>query len=404
MAVAAENPTKSAASGAAMLRIPSDKISRLMDLIGELSLNVSATIHSHDVDGRDLSEFEAASHRLKMVVREVQDAAIELRLVEISEVFRRLRRMIREIERETGKKIRLDLLGEDTAIDKVVADRIYEPLVHVVRNAADHGLEPPEERVLAGKPETGVITLAANQVGSEVQITVSDDGRGLNRDRILQIARKRGLVGATEEPEGSALWKVIFEPGFSTAETISNLSGRGVGMDVLNTTMRDLRGRITVDSQESAGTDVGLFIPVSLAFLDCIITRMGESLFAVPIDVVLEILQVGVSDYVSISAGQNGRMMKLREEFIPLIHLDNYYANTSSNDYDLSEMVVVVLNSTSGPIGVPVDEIIDRQQVVMKPLSGTLTQVRASSGCALLGTGEVALVLDSERLASGVSQ
>lgn len=159
-----------------------------------------------------------------MIVREVQDAATELRLVPVGEVFRRLKRMIRELERETGKIIDLDIVGADTAIDKLVADKLYDPLLHVVRNSADHGLEPPEERQANGKSKKGMIRLAAQQVGSEVRIQVIDDGRGLNREKILKIARKRGFFGETEEPEPERLWKVIFEPGFSTAEKVSTLS------------------------------------------------------------------------------------------------------------------------------------------------------------------------------------
>ena len=392
------------APDAGLMRVSSDKISRLMDLVGELSLSVSETVQSPDLSGLVLTNFDAAVHRLNMIVREVQDAATELRLVPVDDVFRRLRRMVRELERQTGKSIDMVIVGGDTAIDKLVADKLYDPLLHVVRNSADHGLESPAERETAGKPAQGRITLSAAQVGSEVQIVVADDGRGLSREKILRKAREKGFFGPDEEPEPSALWRVIFEPGFSTAETVSNLSGRGVGMDVLNSTMTALRGRIGVDSTAGQGTRVSLHIPVSLAFLDCIILRLGVQLFAVPIDVVSEIAKPAPGDLLDISAGDGSEMFRLRGNYIPVCRLDRFYGDTSNSMRSTHpDPVLVVFNTSNGSIAVPVDEILDRQQVVMKPLIGRLAKVRASWGCALLGTGEVALVLDCERLGAGVS-
>lgn len=387
-----------------LMRVASDKISRLMDLVGELSLSVDEAVHSPDLTGLELSRFEAAAHRLAAIVREVQDAATELRLVPVDEVFRRLRRMVRELERETGKQIELVIEGADTAIDKLVADRLYDPLLHVLRNSVDHGVEPAAERLAVGKAGAGRITLSAAQVGSEVRIIVADDGRGLSRERILRKARERGLFGPTEEPEAAQLWKVIFEPGFSTAEEVSKLSGRGVGMDVLNTTMTALRGRIGVESVAGEGTRVALHIPVSLAFLDCLILRLGRQLYAVPVDVVLEIARPGGTDLPLISADGGLEVIRLRGQHLPVCRLERFYRGALPGDSSAASQVFVVFSTTRGPLAVPVDEILDRQQVVMKPLLGHLAQVRASWGCALLGTGEVALVLDCERLAAGESQ
>lgn len=396
-----KEPDVSIVNANALLRVSADKVSRLMDLVGDLSLSVSETIRSSDLDGLELSEFEKSAHRLMMIVREVQDAAAELRLVPIGEVFRRLRRMVRELARETGKKIDLVLEGEETAIDKMVTDRLYEPLVHVVRNSADHGLETPDERLAAGKPETGRIILKAAQVGSEIRVTVADDGRGLNRDRILARARERGLIGAAEEPEDSALWKVIFQPGFSTAETVTNISGRGVGMDVLNTTMKSLRGHISVESTQGQGATVVLSIPVTLAFLDCMVMRLGRRLFATPIDVIADIFRPGDDQILEISADDGAEMVRVRQSLVPICRLDAFYGDHSRPLTPLQDSVVIVVNTSSGLVGLPVDEMLDQQQVVMKPLVGQLENIRASSGCALLGSGEVALVLDCEHLVAG---
>jgi two-component system, chemotaxis family, sensor kinase CheA len=308
-----------------LMRVPSERISRLMDLVAELSLSVAETVRSPDLDGLELSHFETAVHRLMMIVHEVQDAATDMRLVAIDDVFKRLRRMVRELERQTGKKIEIQTIGAETQIDKLVADRLYDPLLHVLRNAADHGLEPPEERLAAGKSDTGLIRLTAAQVGSEVRITVEDDGRGLNRKRILAKARERGFFAEDEEPEPAVLWKVIFKDGFSTAETVSNLSGRGVGMDVLNTTMTALRGRILVDSQEGHGTRVALHIPVSLAFLDCIILRLAGQLFAVPIDVVSEILKPDARQLAGVSAQNGAEVYLWRDGSIPVCRLTEFF-------------------------------------------------------------------------------
>lgn len=392
-------PQANAAQSGIFLRIHTDKVSRLMDLVGELSLSVAETVNSPDLLDLELIEFEKSAHRLKMVVREIQDASAELRLVPVGEVFRRMRRMVRELERQTGKSIDLVLEGEDTEIDKVVVDRLYEPLVHVVRNSADHGLEATAERLEAGKPTTGRITLSAAQVGNEIQITVADDGRGLNRQRILQRARERGLVGPDENPEDSTLWKVIFQPGFSTAEAVTNLSGRGVGMDVLNSTMKELHGRIAIDSRYGEGTRVTLSIPLTLAFLDSLIMRVDSRLYATPVHVVNEIFRPEKKQVTPISAVGKAEVVKVRNELIPIRRLQHFYGEEYDRLPSLDEQIIVVFNTRVGRLGLPVDEIFDQQQVVMKPLRGPLEKIRASLGGALLATGEIAIVLDCEQLA-----
>ena len=394
--------TLAANTQSVFLRVQADKLDRLMDLAGELSLGVSEVIYSPDLVGLELTEFEKSAHRLKMVVREIQDTAAELRKVSVGDVFRRMRRMVRELERQTGKKIELIMIGEDTEIDKVVADRLYEPLVHVLRNSADHGLESTAERVAKGKPETGRITLTAAQLGGDIQITVADDGRGLHREKILARARERGLVGLNEEPEDSNLWKVIFQPGFSTAEIVTNLSGRGVGMDVLNDTMKALRGRISVDSKAGEGTFVNLSIPLSLAFLDSLVMRIGQRLYATPVDVVSEVFRPELRQISTVSAGNGAEMIRVREELVPICRLQRFYGEDCQELQPLETLVIVVFKTSYGQIGLPVDEMYDQQQVVMKPLQGQLSSIRASIGCALLGNGEVAVVLDCEELARGV--
>ncbi|TCP61374.1 two-component system chemotaxis sensor kinase CheA [Rhodovulum bhavnagarense] len=396
----ASAPLPETRQGAAMLRVSSDKVNRVMAQVAELSLGLAELEHAAGPRLEEIEGVEMAMHRLRKILREVQDSALELRLVEVAETFRRLRRMVRELERATGKKIELALDGEQTAIDKVVADRLYEPLVHVLRNAADHGLERPDERKAAGKPETGRIELSARQVGQDVQIRVRDDGRGLNRDKILARARQRGLIPEGETPSDDQLWKVIFEPGFSTAEAVTEVSGRGVGMDVLNATMRELRGRISVTSRPGRGADVVLSIPVSLAFLDCMIMRLGARLYAAPIDTIQEVFRPRNEAVQHISAADGAEVLTVRDKLIPVRRLETLFDEAGPVGA-LERSVVVVLGTARGPVGLPVDELLDQQQVVMKPLTGPLRSMRGTLGCALLGTGDIAMILDPERLHEG---
>ncbi len=386
------------AASAALLRVSAEKVAKLMDLVGELSLSVSETIRSPDLTGLDLSEFEKSAHRLRSVVRDVQDAAADLRMTPVEEVFRRMRRMVRELERQTNKEIELVIEGEETQVDKAIVERLADALVHVVRNSADHGLEQPAEREALGKSRRGRIALRAAQVGSDIQITVSDDGRGLNRDRILARARERGLVAPDASPEDKELWAVIFQPGFSTADQVTNLSGRGVGMDVLQTVVSELRGRISVDSVWGRGTSVKLSLPLSLAFLDSLVMRVGRQLYAASIDSIAEIFKPESDQITSVAADGGSELVKVRGEFLPVCRLQAFYGEQTGDPTPLEQQVFVVFSTMNGRIAVPVDEMRDQQQVVMKPLRGHLERIRASYGCALLGTGEVAIVIDCEKL------
>ncbi|MEI6986307.1 MAG: chemotaxis protein CheW [Rhodospirillaceae bacterium] len=386
----------------ALLRVSAERVNRLMDLVGELSLCVSEVVRCPEIGGREPTEAEKTSYRLLRIMREVQDATTELRLGTVRELFGRLRRAARDLERQTGKSIVFDLEGEDTPIDKKVSDRLFEPLLHVIRNSVDHGLEAPNQRVAVGKPEAGQITLTAVQLGNHIEITVADDGKGLDRDGILARARAMGSIGAGEIPEESVLWKLVLQPGFSTAEQVTDLSGRGVGMDVLNTAMRELRGRIALDSKPGKGTLITLSIPVSLAFLDCLILRLGKQLFAAPVDAVSEILQPDSDQSLVISAEDGSEMLLVQGSFVPVCRLQHFYGDTLPVLTPLDRSLVIIFSTSIGRFALPVDEIIDQQQVVMKPLVGQLEGIRAGWGCALLGNGSVALVLDCEKLAEGM--
>jgi two-component system chemotaxis sensor kinase CheA len=390
-----------AASSETLLRVKASKVTLLLDLVGELGLAALAVTHHPALAELDLAGFEAATHRLELLVHEVQDLTSSLRLVPVDELFRQMQRVVRDLSHETGKPIELVLDGEDTEIDKVVVDELKDALIHLVRNAADHGLESPAARVAAGKPEQGRITLTAAQQGQEIHITVADDGRGLKRADILQRARDLGLIGAAEEPDDATVWHCIFKAGFSTATEVSNLSGRGVGMDVVRNIVQSLRGRIALDTQPGEGMRVTLIIPLTLAFLESMVVRSRQRLYAIPIEVVNEVFRPEAAEIVRASA-DGSELVRRQGSLVPVGHLPDEYdaVDPIGNRIEaaLVDQVIVVVQTSKGAFGLPVDEIVGEQQVVMKPLQGQLRGIRGGAGCALLSSGEIAIALDVESL------
>lgn len=378
------------------LRIKSSKISHLLDMVGELGL-IAAKVTDHpQLAGLELEGFEIAVHNLDLLIYELQDMASSLRLVPIDGVFKRMQRLVRDLAHQTGKAVDLVLEGEETEIDKVLLDQLHDPLMHIIRNAVDHGLELSSERFAVGKPERGQITLSAYQQGQEIKITIADDGRGLNREKILAKAQQRGLIGGEDNPNDATVWGFIFHSGLSTAQEISNLSGRGVGMDVVQTAIRALRGRITIDSQPGKGTCITLHIPLTLVFLDSLIFQLQNHLYAVPLDVVNEVIRPEVTQITYNPVGRD-EMVRIREELIPVCRLSKFF-DQANETKPMSEQLIVVVHATNGSLGLVVDAVVGQQQVTMKSLDGHLKNIRAGAGCALLDTGEVAIVLDCEQL------
>jgi two-component system chemotaxis sensor kinase CheA len=307
-----------------------------------------------------------------------------------------MRRLARDLAQQTGKSFDITINGEEIEIDKTVVDQLADPLIHLVRNAADHGIESAAERQAAGKPAQGRIILSAAQQGQEIHITVSDDGKGLDRQAILNRARAAGIVGANEEPVDATVWNLIFESGFSTAAQVSNLSGRGVGMDVVQSVIRNLRGRIEVNTTPGQGTHIKLIIPVSLAFLSSMIVRSINRLYAIPINSVSQVFKPGADQVVRVSA--SGDVMVRRQDALVPVHWIHNVAERALND-----QVIVVLQTARGALGLPVDEIIGEEQVMMKPLPEHLQDIRGGAGCAILGSGAIAIALDAERVSHDLS-
>lgn len=391
----------------AFLRVKASKVSLLLDLVGELGLSTLAVTHHPALQGLELAGFETAAHQLDLLINEVQRVTADLRLVPVSGLFRPMQRAAHDLARETGKQFELVLEGEEIEIDKVLVDELKDPLTHLVRNAADHGLESPAERTAAGKPADGRLRLTAAQKGKEIHITVADDGRGLNREAILKKAREAGLVGAKEEPPDATVWGFVFQAGFSTARQVSNLSGRGVGMDVVQSAVRSLRGRIALETQPGRGTSVTLVIPLTLAFLQSMVVRSQRRLFAIPTESVQEVFKPELAEVVHVSADQS-ELIRRQAGLVAIRRLQHIFGDgngdhaqdspTPGEEAPLSEQVIVVVESSRGRFGLPVDEIVGEQQVVLKPLQGHLRGIRGGAGCALLSSGEIAIALDVENL------
>jgi len=390
-------PKKHKSTQDAFVRIPVTKLDLMMDLLGEVILVASMVTHHPDIQGLELEGFENTSHQLDLLLRQLQDAAMSLRLIPISNVFQRMKRLIRDFMQETDKQINFVISGEETEVDKSVAEMLNDPLVHLIRNAADHGLETTEVRLAAGKSEKGTIHLSAEQAGGELRVLVEDDGYGLNRERILAKARERGLCDPDEEPDERTIWSYIFHPGFSTAKEITNISGRGVGMDVVMTNVKNMRGKVTVDSKSGQGSCITLHIPLTLAILDGMVIKISDILYVLPIETVVEILQIQ-KDQINHSSVDKQFVIRIREDLVPVVFLNQLYNNENTPENQLESQVMLVIETDSIQLAMPVDELIGQQQVVIKPLVGHLKNIRAVSGCALLGSGNVAMVLDVGQL------
>jgi len=363
------------------IRVDADKLDRLVNLVGELVIAAAgAQLVARSTRIVELLESHSV---LSALVEQVRDASLQLRMVKVGSTFSRFQRVVHDVSRELGKDIVLHVSGEDTELDKTVVERIADPLTHLVRNAMDHGIEPVDVRVARGKPPQGTVTLNAFHDSGSIVIEVGDDGGGLNRDRILAKAAERGLVETGKPLSDAEICALIFEPGFSTAEKVTNLSGRGVGMDVVKRNIVALRGSVAVASREGHGTTVSVRLPLTLAIIDGFQVGVGQSVFVLPLDAVEECLAFhddAERDYTD-----------LRGEVLPVIRLRELFdvqgpRGTRDN--------LVVVKHAGQKAGLMVDTLLGEAQTVIKPLSKMFGQVRGISGSSILGNGQVALILD----------
>ncbi len=367
---------------AQLIRVQSAKLDRLIDKVGELVI-ASAGVGQIATRLREAGLLEAVSGMARLV-EDIRDSAMRLRMVEIGETFGRFRRVVFDVSRQVGKDIELSLAGGETELDKGLVEQITDPLTHLVRNAIDHGIEPAAERRAAGKPTRGRLRLAASHESSSVVVEVSDDGRGLSRDRILAKARQRGMVDDDEALSDAEVWNLIFEPGFSTAEQVSNLSGRGVGMDVVRRNIEALRGTIEIDSRPGHGTTFRIRLPLTLAIIDGFLVGVGGSYYVAPLDTVIECVEF------EREATERG-YLNLRGEVLPLLRLREHFDLPPS---EARRQSVVVVSVAGRKAGLVVDRLDGELQTVIKPLGPLFAALTGISGSSILGSGEIALVLD----------
>ncbi len=378
------------------VRVPAERLDELMDRVGELVIAQSRLKQVADTGG-DI-HLRSVSEEIEQLAAELRDIMMVVRMVPIAQLFGRYRRLIHDLARETGKSIELSTEGEATELDKTVIERLADPLVHLIRNAADHGLESPEQRLAAGKPATGQVVLAARQSGAEVIITITDDGRGVDRARVRAKAEDAGLIAPDAVLSDDDLLQLIFQPGFSTAAAITNLSGRGVGMDVVKRTVEGLRGSIDLRSEFGHGSQVTLRIPLTLAIIDGLLVRVGGSRFVIPLSAVEECVELSVEQDVR-STGRS--LLTLRDQLVPFIRLREFLRTGTPPD---PHQKVVVVSLGHERVGLVVDQILGDHQTVIKSLSSFHADVGAFSGATILGDGGVALILDVPQLVAARQQ
>lgn len=384
------------ANEARSIRVQADRLDALINLVGELVIAAASVnlLAQHSKDGA----LQEAASTVSGLVEEIRDSALNLRMVEIGETFSRFQRVVRDVAMDLGKEIALKINGADTELDKTVVEKISDPLMHLVRNALDHGIEPSEVRLGRGKPAQGSLCLTAYHDSGSVVIEVADDGGGLNRDRILAKAVERGLVSDDQGMSNRDVYNLIFEPGFSTAEKITDLSGRGVGMDVVKRNIEALRGTVEIDSSEGVGTTVRIRLPLTLAIIDGFLVGVGNTALVVPLDMVLECV-----DLPEQANRDNGdcNYLNLRGEVLPYVRLREQFdiegqAGRREN--------VVVVQYGGRKAGLVVDELLGEYQTVIKPLGKVFSRTLGLGGFTILGTGAVALILDIRTLIQEASR
>ncbi len=379
-------------AGQNVLRVDAEKLDSLINLVGELVISGATAnmLVNNSGDEQLIESISIMSH----LVEEIRDNALNLRMVQIGETFNRFKRVVRDVSKELGKEIILNIDGAETELDKTVVEKIGDPLMHLVRNAMDHGIETAAEREASGKPVKGNVWLNAYHDSGSIVIEVSDDGKGLSRDKILAKAHEKGLVVDGQALTDHEVFHLIFEAGFSTADKVTNLSGRGVGLDVVRRNIEALRGTVDVMANESGGTTVSIRLPLTLAIIDGFQVRVGESSYVIPLDMVNECIELDADVNKGTNTGMHG-YINLRDEVLPYLRLRDYF--DEPGDHNKHESIVVVKYGAN-TAGFVVDELLGELQTVIKPMGKILQNVKGLSGATILGSGNVAIILDVPNL------
>ncbi len=391
----AEAKRKTTSADTHSIRVDTAKLDYLLDMVGEMVIAESMVRLDPELAATKNSRLQRNLNQLRRVTEEVQKVAMATRLIPVGTLFQRVNRLVRDTSKKAGKLAEVELVGEDTQLDKTIIEELTDPIMHMVRNSIDHGIEAPADRTMAGKPPCGTVQLKAYRQADHIQIEINDDGRGLNKDRILAKARERGLVAEGAYLADSEIFQLIFEPGFSTAEKITDISGRGVGMDVVKKQIQKLRGKIDIQSTPGKGTTFFLKLPLTLAIVEGLVVGVGRERYILPIFSVHEMFRP-LPEQVSTVQGR-GEMVMVRNQLLPLIRLYRSLGVRPKNEV-VEESLLIVAETEGRRFVMMVDEFIGKQEVVIKSLGASLKNTPGIAGGAILGDGRVGLILDLEAI------
>ncbi len=388
-----KDSAKPAAKGSSSIRVDTGKIDTLINMVGELVITQSMlSLVGEHFEINKLDQLKNGLSQLERHTRELQESVMNIRMLPISFVFSRFPRLVHDLSTKLDKKIELVLVGENTEVDKTVVELLSDPLVHLVRNSLDHGIEMPAERLAAGKAETGTITLEAYHRGGNIVIEVKDDGRGLNKDKLRAKAIEKGLIEEDAILTDKQTYELIFMPGFSTAEQLSDISGRGVGMDVVRRNIQSLGGNIEIISEFGQGSTISIHLPLTLAILDGQSISVGDERFIIPLAAIIESINIDES-MINRVAGR-GETFRLRDEYLPIVRMHEIFNVKTAQATKLTDGLVVVVDGQGMRCGLFIDDLLGQQQVVIKSLEANYRKVEGVSGATILGDGSVALILD----------
>lgn len=373
------------------IKVDTRKLDNLIDMVGELVITQSIIRQNHVLNDIKDQKLVRDLSQLSRITTELQKTSMSLRMVPIEKTFQKMIRLVRDLSKKSGKKVQLIMHGEDTEIDRNMVEELYDPLVHMIRNAIDHGIEMPEDRKEKGKPETGTIELLAYHKGGNIVIEIKDDGQGLNKNKILKKAREKGLVSEEEELSETEIYQLIFKPGFSTAEKVTDVSGRGVGMDVVKKALEKLRGKVEIRTKIGKGTTFIIKLPLTLAIIDGIIVKVGKHRYILPTVAVQEVFRPAEQQYNTYA--EKGEMINIRNALFPLVRLHRLF-NIEAKYTEPWKALMVIVESEDEKKCLMVDEVLGKQEVVIKSLGEGIGRVKGIAGGAIMGDGKVGLILD----------
>lgn len=390
-----ETSNSAVSAAQSLMSVSVAKLDKLMDLVGEMVIAEAMVTQNPDLRGLELERFSKAARQLRKITGELQDTVMSIRMVPLTATFQKMHRVARDMTKKLDKEVHLEMIGEATEVDKNIIEHISDPLMHLIRNSIDHGIEAAEERVARGKPGIGTVTLEARNAGSDVFVVVRDDGRGLNKQKILQRARENGLLHKAEsEMTDRDIYNLIFLPGFSTKDSISEFSGRGVGMDVVTRNLETIGGMVSVDSLEGEGTTITLKIPLTLAIIDGMNVKVGNSIYTIPIPSIQESFKPATDDIITDPDGNELAMV--RGKCYQILRLHRCFGVKAAKT-ELADGILIMVEQDGRTICLLVDELLGQQQVVVKALPSYLRDMkrkRGLAGCTLLGDGTISLILD----------